>query len=254
MVTIVNSVKDWNDLYRSKDYCNARVGFVPTMGALHEGHASLIKKSTAENDITIASIFLNPTQFNDPDDLKNYPVTFEEDLALLNSLDADYLFLPSYDEIYIDKFNYKVIEESLSKILCGASRPGHFTGVLTVVLKLINIIKPNTAYFGQKDYQQYLLIKGMCEAFFMNVKIVPCPTVREESGLALSSRNKLLTPEEKIIAPQFNKILKSPGKVDEIINGLEKTGFKVDYIEETAGRRFGAVYLGKVRLIDNVEI
>jgi pantoate--beta-alanine ligase len=186
--------------------------------------------------------------------LENYPVTFESDLRKLENEKVDYLFYPDYKEIYSDDFKYEINEKELSKKLCGAYRPSHFTGVLTVVMKLLNIIKPNKAYFGEKDYQQYLLIKGMAEAFFIDCQIIPLPLIREKDGLAMSSRNKLLTEDERKLAPKFYQRLSSNNSIDQIKEKLTNDGFKVEYIEEIDGRRFGAVHLGKVRLIDNVKI
>ena len=229
------------------------IGFVPTMGSLHKGHISLIEKSMTENNITIVSIFVNPTQFDNADDLAKYPNQLKLDIQILGNLKIDYLFLPTYKELYVDNFKYKIIEDELSKILCGAYREGHFTGVLTVVMKLLNIVKPTKAYFGEKDYQQYLLVKGMAEAFFLDVEIISCPIIREEDGLAFSSRNVRLSKEERQKAKLFPELLKSGLNNEEVIFKLKNSGFKVDYIETKFGRRFGAVYLGEVRLIDNVE-
>jgi pantoate--beta-alanine ligase len=229
------------------------VGLVPTMGALHDGHLSLVKKSIAENGATIASIYVNPTQFNNQADLENYPSTFDEDCALLEKAGVDYLFTPDFQDIYPDNYRYRVNETELSGILCGATRPGHFEGVLTVVLKLLNIFTPDRAYFGEKDYQQYLLIKGMAAAFFLRTEIVPCPLVRAESGLALSSRNKRLSPEGLRRAPLFHRHLSSGVSAEKIRSLLEKDGFTVDYIQEYSGRIFAAVFLEEVRLIDNVQ-
>lgn len=254
MTKIIKSISEWKQLKKSYAFKEKKIGFVPTMGALHSGHISLIETCINENDISVVSIFINPTQFNDPKDLQNYPRTFAADLKLLNELKVDFLFYPDYNEIYEDNFKYRVVESELSKILCGAFRPGHFEGVLTVVLKLLNIIQPDRAYFGEKDYQQYKLIDGMCRAFFLDVEIIPCPIVREDDGLAMSSRNLLLKSEERAHAVNFPKLLQSNKSPQQIKAELENLGFKVDYIEEIEGRRFGAVHLGKVRLIDNVKI
>jgi len=254
MTKIIKTVTEWNDLYFEENLSQSQLGFVPTMGALHRGHAALIERSVSENRRTVVSIFVNPTQFNDPNDLKKYPKTFDQDFRMIEELKADYLFFPEYEELYAYKFTYQVHENSLSKILCGAFRSGHFDGVLTVVLKLLNIIKPGGAYFGEKDYQQYKLIKGMAEAFFLQTEIIPCPTVRDEDGLALSSRNLLLSHEERKFALNFPRLLKTNKSCDEIKLELEQLGFTVDYIEEYDGRRLGAVYAGKVRLIDNVKL
>ncbi len=252
MTQVIKQIREWKEVRNSLQ--KKSIGFVPTMGALHEGHLSLIRKSVSDNDITVVSIFVNPTQFNDKNDFENYPVTFESDLAKLESEKVEYLFYPEYKEIYSDDFRYEINEKEFSKKLCGAHRPGHFTGVLTIVMKLLNIIKPTKAYFGEKDYQQYLLIKGMAEAFFLDCEIIPLPLIREKDGLAMSSRNKLLTEKERKLAPRFYHWLKSDNSIDTIKDKLEEEGFKIDYIEEIDERRFGAVHLGKVRLIDNVEI
>ncbi len=254
MTQVIGSVHEWKDILASGNLAGKKIGFVPTMGALHKGHVSLIERSVRENNFTVVSIFVNPTQFNDPKDLQSYPRTFEDDFKLLSNLKVDFLFYPDYTEIYHDNFKYKISESELSKILCGKFRPGHFEGVLTVVMKLLNIIRPGKAYFGEKDYQQYLLIDGMCKAFFLDVEIVPCPIVREPEGLALSSRNLLLNAEEKKFAQNFPRLLKTKMPCETIKKELEKLGFNVDYIEEIGNRRFGAVRIGKVRLIDNVEI
>ncbi len=229
------------------------IGFVPTMGALHQGHVSLIEKSTSENDITVVSIFVNPTQFDNSGDLRKYPNQLKSDIKILERKKVNYLFIPDFNELYPDNYKYKIEETELSKLLCGAFRKGHFTGVLTVVMKLLNIVKPSRAYFGEKDYQQLLLVRGMVKAFFLDVEIVGCPIVREVDGLALSSRNLRLTGKERAKAGLLSKLLKSDLSDGKVKSELEKKGFKVDYIESKFSRRFGAVYLGKVRLIDNVK-
>jgi len=224
------------------------------MGALHAGHLSLIEKSKEENDITVVSIFVNPTQFNDKSDFDNYPITLTEDLQKLNNAEVDFLFLPNFKELYLDNYKYSVTESELSNKLCGAFRPGHFDGVLTVVLKLLNIVKADYAYFGEKDYQQFLLIKGMAEAFFVDTEIISVTTVRDIDGLALSSRNVRISKENREKATHFSKYLQQGINCDKIKTMLKEDGFKVDYIEIIDHRIFGAVYLDGVRLIDNVKI
>ena len=172
-----------------KDRPAGDVGFVPTMGALHKGHESLIRRSVTESNITVASIYVNPTQFDNEKDLAVYPNTLVEDKAILEDLGVDILLMPTFKQIYPDGFRYQVSESEFSRDLCGAHRDGHFTGVLTVVMKLLNIVRPARAYFGEKDFQQYQLIKDMARTFFLDVEIVPCEIVRESDGLALSSRN-----------------------------------------------------------------
>lgn len=254
MMNTITTINELKKLRATLSAENKKVGFVPTMGALHAGHVSLFQKSVSENDVTIVSVYVNKTQFNDPADYENYPRDINKDIALLQNNGVGILFLPTYEEIYADNYNYRITENTLSKILCGNSRKGHFEGVLTVVLKLLNIVSPSKAYFGEKDYQQYLLIKNMSKAFFLDAKITKCPTVREHDGLALSSRNLLLTIEERKTAPNFYKILRLEKNIMEAKAKLEKLGFVIDYIEDFEQRRFGAVYLGKVRLIDNVQL
>ena len=252
MLQVVHSLSHWR---RVRDSLGDRtVGLVPTMGALHDGHASLLKRSVAENDVTVLTVFVNPTQFDQPDDLAHYPSTLDADRLLAESLGVDYLLCPDSREIYPDGYAYKVSESDFSRQLCGAHRGGHFDGVLTVVLKLLHLTRPRRAYFGEKDYQQLELVRGMAEAFFIDVEIVACPTVRESDGLAASSRNHNLTSHERAKAPEFSRLLKSPQTSKDIADQLEKRGFRVDYVEEILGRRYGAVHLGQVRLIDNVEV
>lgn len=234
------------------------VGFVPTMGALHDGHGELIRKSVAENGVTLLSIFVNPTQFNNPDDLKNYPVTWEADLALAQKLGVHAVFSPrSPDEMYPEGYEVKITEDSFSKLLCGAHRPGHFDGVLSVVMKLFQLAQPTRAYFGEKDFQQLTLIRKMVRSYFLDLEIVSVPTMREPSGLAMSSRNLRLTPEEKVLAPKLYETISEIDSVTEARSELESLGFKVDYLEDHQLngelRRFVAATLGKVRLIDNVR-
>jgi len=251
---IIKSIEEWRDIFRYHKRERRSVGLVPTMGALHNAHISLVERAIEENDITAVSIFVNPTQFNNPDDLANYPLTWQDDVAKLEEAGADYLLFPSYEDMYRDGYKYKLIETDYSQDLCGTARPGHFDGVLSVVMKLINITKATRAYFGEKDWQQYRLIAGMADAFFLDTEIIPCPIVRETSGLAMSSRNKMLTPEELAIAPNFNRIITSGKSIEEMKAELESFGMKVDYLKIKEDRIFGAVFLGKARLIDNVPL
>jgi len=230
------------------------IGFIPTMGALHEGHMSLVRRSIKENDITIVSIFVNPTQFNNQEDYSTYPSSLKRDKIMLQKAGVQFLFLPTYESLYEDNYSYKIIEKKISRKLCGVHRPGHFDGVLTVVMKLLNIVKPTRAYFGEKDYQQYLLIKKMAETFFIDAEIIPCDIIRENSGLAYSSRNNKLTRKDKILASEFYHTLKKNISKKEMKIQLERSGFIVDYIENLDNRRLGAVILNRVRLIDNVKL
>jgi len=233
---------------------HSRIGFVPTMGALHAGHLSLVERAKSECQTVVVSIFVNPTQFNDPADLNKYPRPLEEDLRLLKEARVDAIFLPRAAEIYSDEFRFEIREKRDSQMLCGPKRPGHFAGVLTVVAKLFHLIKPNKAYFGEKDYQQLRLIQDMCKALFLDVEVVPVATAREPDGLAMSSRNILLNPDERERAPLLYRALKTAASVTEARSMLSQAGFHVDYVEEHWGRRFGAAFLGQVRLIDNVEL
>jgi pantoate--beta-alanine ligase len=252
MTEVVRTISEWRRVRETLRSQEKTIGFVPTMGALHPGHYSLVERSVTENEVTVASIFVNPTQFNDPKDLKNYPITFEEDVEGLSHIGCDYCFSPKFEDLYPDNYRFKVSECEVSKMLCGAHREGHFDGVLTVVLKLFNIIQADRAYFGEKDYQQLHLITEMVSALFLSTEIVPCPTVREEDGLAMSSRNRRLEAQDRKLAPEFAKILRASESSILAKEKLQNLGFDVDYVEEHFGRRFGAVTLGGVRLIDNV--
>lgn len=250
MIQILSTIDELRDFRKS---CKGQIGFVPTMGALHEGHATLLRTARDECDSVILSIFVNPTQFNDPTDLDKYPRTFETDKLLAIDEKVDAIFYPQASDLYADDFVYEVQEKKWSKKFCGAHRKGHFEGVLTIVLRLFNLVKPDFAYFGEKDFQQLNLIRGMVSAFFLDLKIVPVPIVRESDGLAMSSRNVRLTPEDRKKAPLFFKILNSAPSADEAKSQLESEGFTVEYVEDWQGRRLGAIQLGSVRLIDNVE-
>jgi pantoate--beta-alanine ligase len=237
-----------------QEHGDLKIGFVPTMGALHAGHAALIRQSVAECDHTILSIYVNPTQFDNPEDLAKYPDMIDQDASLAESLGVDVLLIPDYEQLYPDSFSYLVDETQFSHQLCGEHRAGHFTGVLTVVMKLLNIVKPTKAYFGEKDYQQLSLIRGMAQAFFLDATIVGSETVREADGLALSSRNLNLTSSEREKAAVLNQMLGSNLSDEAATAELQSRGFRVDYIQTRGGRRFGAATLGSVRLIDNVRV
>lgn len=183
------------------------IGLVPTMGALHEGHASLIRRSVAENDITVISVFVNPTQFNDKNDLNNYPRTLEADCALIESIGGTYVFAPSVDEVYPEPDTRVFSYPPIDTVMEGARRPGHFNGVCQIVSKLFMMVEPDRAYFGEKDFQQIAVIRAMMKDQGFNFELVPCPIVREASGLALSSRNTLLTPDERQLAVNISRAL-----------------------------------------------
>jgi pantoate--beta-alanine ligase len=247
----------WNTLPAWLDHRdtigNKSIGFVPTMGALHRGHASLVERCRRENEIVVVSIFVNPSQFNDPNDLSRYPRTLDRDVALLENLGADEIIAPTVAEMYPDGYRLR-IDSCGDQGMEAAFRPGFFSSVMTVVLKLLNIVRPDRAYFGEKDYQQLTTIQEMVREFFIPAKIVACPTVREPSGLAESSRNTLLPPGSREKAASLFRVLSNAADVSEARGALESEGFQVDYVEERWGRRFVAVFLDGVRLIDNIPL
>lgn len=243
----------------SSSNAEARIGFVPTMGALHRGHGELLKQARAENDFVVMSIFVNPTQFNDKKDFEKYPIELESDLQLARELGVDLVFTPTFTELYPDNYRYKLSENEFSLQLCGKNRPGHFDGVLSVVLKLFNLIRPTQAYFGEKDFQQLQLIQGMVQAFFLPITIRPVGTVRENDGLAMSSRNNRLNAIARQWAPTIYRALKDSPTLERARQLIEETSpaeidIKIDYLEQLADRRFVAVQVNDVRLIDNVRI
>lgn len=255
------------------------IGLVPTMGALHRGHASLVEQSVKDNDITVVSVFVNPTQFNDKGDLECYPRTLDADCRLLESLDADCVFAPSVEEVYPEP-DTRVFEfPPLDKVMEGIYRPGHFNGVAQIVSKLFMYIEPTRAYFGEKDFQQLAIIREMVRQLDLNLEIVGCPIVRETDGLALSSRNALLTPRQRNVSLVISKALftsvdysKSHSLADTkrmVEQAIDSTkGLKLEYYEIVDGATLQrveswdeadyimgciTVYCGKVRLIDNIR-
>lgn len=262
---------------QKKEGCS--IGFVPTMGALHKGHLSLIAASKAQSDLTVCSIFINPTQFNNPEDFEHYPVTIEKDIESLAGAGCDVLFLPAVSEIYPAHYQKKAYHLGyLETVLEGAHRPGHYQGVCQVVDRLLQLVQPEHLYLGQKDFQQCLVIeKLVAEQYKGCIAIRIIPTLREEDGLAMSSRNLRLTPEQRAIAPQIYKQLqmiqqgfaRSPFDLleQEAVKALQEKGFTVDYIsvrngEDLSGADAGAASLvvlaaasiGSIRLIDNVVL
>lgn len=255
------------------------VGFVPTMGALHNGHASLVKRSVAENDVTVVSVFVNPTQFNDKNDLKNYPRTLEADCKLLEAVSADIVFAPEVSEMYPEEDKRQFSFSPLDSVMEGACRPGHFNGVAQIVSKLFYAVEPDKAYFGEKDFQQLAIIREMVRQLAINVEIVGCPIVRETDGLAMSSRNTLLSAEERERAltisgalfksleyAKSNTLAMTRSFVEEIIAGTE--GLDLEYFQIVDGntlqelKEWGdsdyvvgciALFCGKIRLIDNIK-
>ncbi len=252
MTRLWTSLAEWQTRRRSLE--GRAIGFVPTMGALHAGHASLVERCRTENDVVVVSVFVNPSQFNDPKDLARYPRTLDADLRLLETLGADEVIAPAAEDLYPQGYRFRVEPASDDLVLEGAFRPGFFQGVLTVVLKLLNLVRPDRAYFGEKDFQQMNLVAAMARDFFLETEIIPCPTVREGSGLAQSSRNSLLSPEARVRAACLFRTLTSAGSAERARRALEAQGFRVDYVEDRWGRRLAAVFLDGVRLIDNVPL
>lgn len=257
------------------------IGFVPTMGNLHDGHLDLVREAKKHCDIVVVSIFVNPMQFGPNEDLDAYPRTLEEDIQALNALGVTTLFTPKVEDIYAKGLEQQTFVEvpGLSYMICGASRPGHFRGVATIVCKLFNMVQPNHAFFGEKDFQQLQIIKGMVHDLSMNLTVHGVPTRREEDGLAMSSRNNYLSAQEREIAPALHA--KMSDIADEVLKGrrdfqaliaeyktkLNEMGFKSDYIEirsaetllhpsheETHLVILAAAFLGKTRLIDNIQV
>ena len=250
---ICTHLAEWRALRGSPEWAGLSVGFVPTMGALHAGHEALLARARAENERVVLSVFVNPTQFNDPADLARYPRTWDADVALAHPY-VDAVLAPPAEAFYPDGYRYRVTENSLGTQLEGAHRPGHFDGVLTVVLKLLNVVQPHRAFFGEKDWQQLELVRGMVAALLLPVDIVPCPTTRAADGLALSSRNRRLSPQARTLAAAFPRALRTAPTAAVALTTLRAQGFAVDYVEDRDGVRLGAVHVEGVRLIDNVRL
>lgn len=244
---------DWRAHRHSPAWAGRSVGFVPTMGALHAGHEALLARARAENERVVLSVFVNPTQFNDPSDLAKYPRTLEADVGLAAPY-VDAVLVPTPEEMYPDGYRYRVTENDLSTRLEGAHRPGHFDGVLTVVLKLFNLVQPSRAYFGEKDWQQLQLVRGMVTSLHLPIDVVTCTTVRDADGLALSSRNRRLSPEARAKSEAFPRVLRMAPTAASAAAALRGKGFDVDYVEDSEGVRLGAVRIDGVRLIDNIRL
>lgn len=278
---IIHTVKELEASLSQCREARKSIGLVPTMGALHAGHISLVKRCKAENDITVVSVFVNPTQFNDPQDLKNYPRTLDADCRLLEAEGADIVFAPSVEEVYPEPDTRCFCYPPVDSVMEGARRPGHFNGVCQIVSKLFYMVKPTKAYFGEKDFQQIAVIRAMVENLAIPVELRPCPIVREESGLALSSRNTLLTADEKATAVNISRVLRestafacshsveeTQKMVTDTLNAID--GLEVEYFQIVDGISLQpvtdwtaaesivgciTVYCGSrpVRLIDNIK-
>jgi pantoate--beta-alanine ligase len=278
---VAKSIEELKEALRPHWDRRESIGFVPTMGALHEGHLSLFRRARKENDYAVVSIFVNPIQFGPKEDYERYPRDFESDRKKAEKEGIDLIFYPTTEELYPTGYDTYVTVEKLSKPLCGAVRPGHFRGVATVVLKLFNLIKPTRAYFGLKDYQQYLIVKRMVDDLHLDIEIVGCPTVREPDGLAMSSRNQYLSKEERKAATVLYRALQEAQRLfkegereaerlrEAMTKVLESEPLvkKIDYVEvvhpetlEKVNRvKEGtilaiALWIGKARLIDHWEL
>ena len=276
VVSTIIELKNLLDTFRAE---GKSIGFVPTMGALHNGHASLVERSVRENDVTVVSVFVNPTQFNDKNDLKNYPRTLDADCALLERVGATVVFAPTVEEMYPTEDTRQFSFAPLDSVMEGACRPGHFNGVAQIVSKLFYAVEPRKAYFGEKDFQQLAIIREMVRQLSINVEIVGCPIVREEDGLAMSSRNTLLSEDERELAltisstlfasadfAQVNTLAATKAFVEDMINDTD--GLDLEYYQIVDGNTLQeieewddsdyvvgciALFCGNVRLIDNIK-
>lgn len=273
----ISETSQWTSDAKTK---GRSIGFVPTMGALHQGHLSLIERSVQENDVTVCSIFVNPIQFNNPEDLEKYPRNVEADLTMLEKTGCDLVFVPSVAEMYPEQVLEHHYFGHLENVMEGAFRPGHFNGVAVVVKRLFNIVKPDKSYFGEKDFQQLAIIREMVKIEQIPIEIIGCPIVREPDGLAMSSRNARLSEEERAIAPEIYRILceavalapaKSVLEIEQwVAEAVEKEpAFRLEYFcivdaktlqhaeswdNPNGIRGCIALWLGDVRLIDNIRI
>ena len=277
---VLRTVRELREAINSHRSAGETIGLVPTMGALHAGHISLVDRARNENDVVVVSVFVNPTQFNNPDDLRTYPRTEEADCRALTDAGVDYAFIPAVEEIYPEPDNRQFDLGPVAEVMEGAMRPGHFNGVAQIVSKLFDFVRPDRAYFGEKDYQQIAVIRRMVELEGFDLEIVACPIMRHPDGLAMSSRNVRLTPQQRQTAPTIHRVLSEslamvPARsVDEVksfvVDAIDATdGLRTEYYEivdsltmqpiaswsdATSGAAVGCVtvYCGDVRLIDNI--
>ena len=276
---VISTISELQQELSAQREAGKGIGFVPTMGALHQGHASLVKRSVAENDVTVVSVFVNPTQFNDKNDLKNYPRDLQADCQLLESIGADVVFAPEVEEMYPEPDTRVFSFAPLDTVMEGGCRPGHFNGVAQIVSKLFYAVAPDKSYFGEKDFQQLAIIREMVRQLDIKVEIIGCPIVRESDGLALSSRNMLLSADERQRALTISRALfasveyaaahtlaETKSYVEDIINGTE--GLQLEYFQIVDGNTLQeikewsdsdyivgciALFCGKIRLIDNIK-
>ena len=275
---IIDSIKAMQEIGNNWD-AGKRIGFVPTMGYFHQGHLSLVAEANKQSEITVVSIFVNPSQFGPNEDFDSYPRDMQRDLELLSNYKVDYVFSPSSEQMYPQDYRTWVEVEGISSILCGASRPGHFRGVATVILKLINIIKPNLMFMGEKDFQQVTVLKKMLKDLNCITQIVPCHIIREDDGLAMSSRNIYLNPEQRkqalclfkaiqqaqtqykqgiretiFLQKEAADLVKKFGGIVDYISFVEPNTLQEVAIADDNTRIMLAVFIGKTRLIDNAPL
>lgn len=278
---VIRTIKELKQKVAEAKANNKTVGLVPTMGALHQGHISLVDRARKDNDVVVVSVFVNPTQFNNPEDLRTYPRTEEADCALLEKAGVDYAFIPSVEEVYPEPDNRQFDLGPVAEVMEGAMRPGHFNGVAQIVSKLFEMVQPHRAYFGEKDFQQIAVIRKMVDLCGFNIEIIDCPIKREDDGLAMSSRNVRLTPSQRTVAPNIHRVLKESVAmkgthsvadvkkfVVDTINNVDEMEVEyyeivdpltmqpiADWSDSHNGNPVGCVtvYCGKVRLIDNIK-
>ena len=275
---IIDSIKAMQEIGNNWD-AGKRIGFVPTMGYFHQGHLSLVAEANKQSEITVVSIFVNPSQFGPNEDFDSYPRDMQRDLELLSNYKVDYVFSPSSEQMYPQDYRTWVEVEGISSILCGASRPGHFRGVATVILKLINILKPNLMFMGEKDFQQVTVLKKVLKDLNCITQIVPCHIIREEDGLAMSSRNIYLNPEQRkqalclfkaiqqaqtqykqgiretiFLQKEAADLVKKFGGIVDYISFVEPNTLQEVAIADDNTRIMLAVFIGKTRLIDNAPL
>lgn len=278
-MTVTETISETSAFAREARQNGRTIGFVPTMGALHEGHLTLVRRARKENDLVVVSIFVNPIQFNNPDDLKKYPRTLEKDLEMLKGAGCDLAFCPSVEEMYPDNHRKSYDFGDLARVMEGEFRPGHFDGVATVVQRLFEITHPHRAYFGEKDYQQLQIIRALVRNEHIDAEIVPCPISREDDGLARSSRNERLTPAMRKAAPYIHMVLEEARSLaanhtaPQIVNFVkakfsDHPHLKLEYFTIAGGNTlqavegrispgdygFIAVFAGEIRLIDNIRL
>ncbi|AEE24847.1 MAG: pantoate--beta-alanine ligase [Paraglaciecola chathamensis] len=278
---VISNIASLRDVRRSWQADSKVIAFVPTMGNLHQGHLNLVKEAKLKADVVVVSIFVNPLQFGPDEDLEAYPRTLENDRKVLSEMGVDVLFTPQVKDIYSRGLEQQTFVEvpGISYMICGASRPGHFRGVATIVCKLFNMVQPNMAFFGEKDFQQLQVIKAMVTDLSMNLTVHGVKTTREDDGLAMSSRNQYLNTEQRVLAPTlFTRLQEMQDKIEsgrrdfsritsECCEQLAEAGFSIDYIEirsadtllqpgheETKVVILAAAFLGRTRLIDNLQV